>query len=408
MKKIVLLVLSVFIVVSLFSQRTQRSLQWGDSLRKYIEFLPANFNASTQHPVLFCLHGLGDNMTNFAGAGFESIADTAGWIVITPQALVAKIAIMGTSYSVGAAWGAGVGAENVNLNYNGMPIPIGTVNLNSNVDDVGFLTAILDSLVRNYNIDQTKVFFTGFSMGGFMCHKMAINKGNRIKAIAAVSGTIGKFCEFTPTHKLNVLHIHGTADNTITYENATFSQQGMNVGSVGTGAEETIEKWRAYNNCINTPVIFDYPNSNSDGLTFKRYIYKNADENEDYKVAFIKVENGDHNWYSKPANDIDYATEIFKFFTNTMENIPSKKCDIQNYKDVAIYPNPANDKLIINIDNVDNHNVKIYNLLGVKVLDMNVNKIESSVDLTNLNQGIYLIKISDGKISHEHKLVIKR
>ena len=52
----------------------------------------------------------------------------------------------------------------------------------SDIDDSGFLMALLDSLAVQYPVNQDSIFFTGFSMGGFMSHRMAIEHGDRINA----------------------------------------------------------------------------------------------------------------------------------------------------------------------------------------------------------------------------------
>jgi ELWxxDGT repeat protein len=94
-----------------------------------------------------------------------------------------------------------------------------------------------------------------------------------------------------------------------------------------------------------------------------------------------------------------YSTE-FEFvldsqdFDNTVNN-----------SRVLIYPNPANSKVNIKVlDNSTILNVKIYDLLGKEIY---FSKNNSELDLSNLNNGIYLIKVSTSNSSHNSKLVIK-
>ncbi|HOK38305.1 MAG: hypothetical protein WHW07_12115 [Bacteroidales bacterium] len=134
-----------------------------------------------------------------------------------------------------SAWNSVAGGES--------PL-IGYTILNENVDDSGFLMAILDFPENHFNIDTDSVFFIGFSMGGFMSHKMAIEHGDIITAIASVSGTIGTaIIGQTPQFKVNVLHFQGTDDSRVRYED-TFFNNGIGYYSVGTGAEQTVEAWR--------------------------------------------------------------------------------------------------------------------------------------------------------------------
>ncbi|MBO7481489.1 MAG: T9SS type A sorting domain-containing protein, partial [Bacteroidales bacterium] len=256
-------------------------------------------------PVIFLLHGLGDNCNNFSTLHFEDVAPN--WIIITPEATNATISILGSSMSAGTAWAAGVGGENITY----MGFPLGNIELNEGVNDDGFILAILDSLENNFNVDTDSVFVAGFSMGGFMSNKMAIKHADRITAIASVSGTIGHFQPFEPTGNINTMHIHGTADETISYDNANFDFNGIAI-PVGIGADSLVKTWREYNQCAAEPTVYQYVNSKEDNLTFEQYTYKNEETGN--KTVFIKVNNGIHTWYDGYNNDIDYNREIYNFF----------------------------------------------------------------------------------------------
>ncbi|MBK9457533.1 MAG: hypothetical protein IPO24_19130 [Bacteroidetes bacterium] len=113
------------------------------------------------------------------------------------------------------------------------------------VDDVAFLSALIDSLDAEYNIDLNRVYSTGMSNGGFMSHALACELSNRIAAIASVTGSIDKdrmpFCD--PQHNTPVMQIHGTADETVPYDgNFEF----LPVDSV-------VSYWVKQNHCDATP-----------------------------------------------------------------------------------------------------------------------------------------------------------
>ena len=75
----------------------------------------------------------------------------------------------------------------------------------------------------------------------------------------------------------------------------------------------------------------------------------------------------------------------------------------QNNLEVALYPNPVQDILNINVDNAIK-SVEIYNIQGQKVL----NSTSNEVDMSSLNSGIYLVKITDENNSIATKKVVKR
>ncbi|MCK9338803.1 MAG: T9SS type A sorting domain-containing protein [Bacteroidales bacterium] len=391
MKRIFSFFLVIFFVSSVFAQtQTPKNLMWGDSLRQYLEYVPASYNSNTPAPVLFCLHGLGGDMTSTANnTGFRNIADQHGWIIITPQALTASVPLVG---SVGTAWAAGVSAT--------LPI-LGNVELNENVDDVGFLMAILDDLIANYNIDAQNVFATGFSMGGFMSNRLGIEKGDRIRAIASVSGTVGNVISSqTPVAHISAMHIHGTADSTITYANADFAMSGMSY-CVGLGAEATVNFWKDFNHCDATPIVTNYENSVSDGLTFEKYQYENGDNNT--KTAFIKVIGGEHTWYYTPANDIDYATEIYNFFASCM----TTGIHESNADTFAVYPNPAQDNVNITGENIAQ--IQLINAIGQVVMTIQQPTCQNVVSVSNCPEGIYLIRttFTNGTI-HCQRLIVNK
>lgn len=383
MKKSILIFLLLFLATfGLFAQTT-KNMTWNGKERQYLEYVPESYQQGVPSPVLFMLHGLGGNMTDaFNTFGFKKIADDHGWILITPQALDAYIALIGAN--IGTAWDAGVSADISAFIPNG-----GTVIVNQGVDDCGFLMAILDDLIANYSVDENNVFVTGFSMGGFMTNRLAIEHGDRIKAAASVSGTIGnEMKNSVPVTATNMMHIHGTADDVVNYNNAALSYNGLTL-PVGIGAEATVRYWRDFNGCDTTAVLSTYDNTANDNLTFDRYEYKNGINGT--RNCFIKVNNGAHTWYYTPANDIDYTTEIYKFFASFMEGY-SVADNEENI--VTVTPNPSNGFFAVSGENI--RQIEVFDISGNKIL-MTEN---STINLTDYSSGVYLfeIKLSNGGV----------
>ena len=390
MKQIFTIVALTTMAIALNAQHVSRTMEFEGTTRKYMEHIPATPNGSM--PVLFQLHGLGDNCNNFSQLGFETLAPN--WIIITPEATEATISIMGMyNMNAGTAWAAGVGGENIS--YSG--INIGDINLNEGVNDEGFILAILDSLENNFDIDTDSIFITGFSMGGFMSNKMAVKHADRITAIASVSGTLGHFQAFEPTGQINTMHIHGTSDETISYANADFSFNGISI-PVGMGAETLVETWRNYKECSTEPTVYYFEDSKNDGLTFEQYTYKNEETGK--KTVFIKVNNGVHDWYFGNSHDIDYTTEIYKFFVGE-ENEPTEiEENVSSL--IEIYPNPASN--MVNIIAPENSELVIYNATSNEVKRLITEQKNTTIDISNLPDGIYFIVV-DG---HAQKLTIAR
>lgn len=79
------------------------------------------------------------------------------------------------------------------------------------VDDVGFIAALIDQMSADYPIDPARVFAVGHSNGAIMAFRLACELSDRIAAIGAVAGSLEiSACE--PDRPVSVLLIHGDAD----------------------------------------------------------------------------------------------------------------------------------------------------------------------------------------------------
>ena len=63
---------------------------------------------------------------------------------------------------------------------------------------------------------------------------------------------------------------------------------------------------------------------------------------------------------------------------------------------INMYPNPTNANLTIDfqIQDIEKLNVKVFNLLGKEMLTKQISKNDSSVKVSNLNDGIYIVRIT--------------
>lgn len=84
------------------------------------------------------------------------------------------------------------------------------------VDDVGFVRALLDDLESHVCVDRARVFATGLSNGGFMSHRLACELSDRIAAVAPVAG-VNLVDECMPARAVSIIHFHGTLDFLVPY-----------------------------------------------------------------------------------------------------------------------------------------------------------------------------------------------
>ena len=315
MKK--LLTLLICLPLFTFCQQTINASITHDGLqRDYILYVPASYSAATSVPLVFNFHGYASNAYEQMWYGdFRSIADTAGFIIVHPEGTLDNT---GTTH-----WNVGTGI--------------------STVDDIGFTSALIDSISAEYSINLSRVYSTGMSNGGFMSFQLACELSDRIAAVASVTGSMitGWFSSCSPNHQMPVMQIHGTLDPTVSY----------NASSITESIPDIMNYWANFNNCNSTPIITSVPDINTtDGCTAEHQIWENGTNGA--TVELYKIIDGEHSWpgavfpNGTTNQDINAAEKIWEFFN---------KYDING----LISTNTAIDEII-----KDKRLVKITDILG--------------------------------------------
>ena len=270
MKKLLLLLLLVNLCV--YSQQTlNESIIHNNSQREYIIRIPSAYNINVPIPLVFCFHGYGSNASSIMSyTSFNFISDTADFIVVYPQ---------GSIFQGSTHWN------------------VGGWTLGSSVDDVGFISNLLDSISDQYNIDDTRVYSTGMSNGGYMSFLLACQLSNRIAAIASVTGSMTPqtYDLCNPQHPMPILQIHGTDDQTVPYlGNSSWTESINNV----------LQYWVDYNNCNSSPTIMSIADINPfDNSIVERLTWENGDNS--VVTDHLKVIGGGHDWFGSWGNSLD-------------------------------------------------------------------------------------------------------
>ena len=369
MKKHIFLLIFFFSLSNFNSQTTiVDSILSGGIYRNYRIYIPVSYNSSISRPLIINLHGYTSNaQQQQLYSNFMPIADTANFLMVYPN---------GTTYSGQPFWNAGIS--------------------NALVDDIGFISHLIDSLKAQYNIDLNSVYCTGMSNGGFMSHTLACELSNRIAAIASVTGSIfttqyGALCH--PTRPVPVMQIHGTADPTVPYA-GNISQNMEPIDSV-------IQYWVTKNNCNPSPTFSNVPNVNTlDGCTAQHYQYNGGIDGS--TVELFKIIGGVHAWPGFPYGgtgtnlDINASSEIWRFFRKYKLNQLTSVIDVDKQNiSFSVYPNPTSNILKFSLNKGSNVSVliEIKDVLGNLVLSENTSKNE--VLIGELSSGIYFLAVKD-------------
>ncbi len=361
---------------SISAQNTvEDSFSIGGYMRTYRVYVPAAYDGSEPWPLVFNLHGYGSNsLEQLFYSNFQPIADTARFLMVLPD---------GTFDLTGSRfWNAGFGVA---------------------VDDVQFLSALLDSLSARYQIDPQRVYSTGMSNGGFMSYTLACGLSNRIAAIASVTGSMTNLLAgaCTPGRPVPVMQIHGTADPTVPYGgNANFRP-----------IESVVSFWATHNQCPQPAVLTPLTDINAgDGCTAERYDY--APGNDGARVVFYKILNGGHTWpgtgfvIGVTNQDFSASQEIWRFFSEYTLNglVGTPTVDQDGPEIVSVFPNPTSG--VLQLDLPDGAaTIGLYAAMGALLAEM---PATSTVDLSDLPAGIYRLAIRSERGIWHRTVVLQR
>ena len=165
--------------------------------RSYLLYVPANVDWSQPVPLVLVFHGGTGNAKNAAQmTEFNTLADQHGFLVVYPN-------------------GTGRLSDEKLLTWNGGGC-CGYAQ-QENVDDVGFVRALVANLQTRVDLDPRRIYATGFSNGAILSQRLACEAAGLFAAVAPVSGTLN-FAPCQPSQPVSVIEFHGTADQHILYE----------------------------------------------------------------------------------------------------------------------------------------------------------------------------------------------
>lgn len=243
--------------------------------RSYRVRLPTSYD-NTPRPVVFALHGgFGTaEQIETRQADFDPIADRENVIMVYPNGIAANEDAT-NPIARAQTWNGGTCCGPA---------------MTQNVDDVGFLTTVLDRVEATACVDPGRVFFTGMSNGGIMSYRMACERADRITAIAPVAGSLLTSC--TPSRPVPLFAIHGTLDENVPYTGGTGCGQGMVVTDP---IPEIVENWAGFNGCTGASL----PGfTEGDGSCV-------SSGTCDAETILCSIADGDHSW---PGADTDVDT----------------------------------------------------------------------------------------------------
>ncbi len=271
----------------------------GDDSRQVIVHLPPDYNGETELPLIIVLHGGGGRASQIQRASrMDAAADEYGFIAVYPNGsgpLEEALFTWNTGHCCGYA-------------------------LEHEVDDVAFLTVLIDSMLGHFAVDLERVFVTGISNGGMMSYRAAADLSQRIAGIAPVAGTIGgsppdsdtSYVIPQPSQPVAVIAFHGLNDQHVLYDGGV-GPDSVEPGRFDVSVADSIGFWVAANGCAPDPEVETLA---EDNIIIERYQGCAA------PVVLVTIVDGGHAWPGgagrllgdAPTQDISASEMMLQFF----------------------------------------------------------------------------------------------
>lgn len=376
MKTLMILAVVCLAAAVLHAQNIYDSVLVGSTQRTYMTHLPTGYDQSKRYAVLLAFHG--GQQAGRTDVGWQALAlqgrlsdkaDKEGFIVVYPE---------GQEFATGRSWNAGDCCP---------------PSASKGVDDVAFVDAMLDELVRDYRIDTTRVYATGSSNGGMLCYRLACELSHRIAAIApnACSHMIQP-C--TPVNKVPIISFHSRIDPIVLYKGGNGPADVPFLKDVFFPSQDSnLVVWQQRNGCTKRDTIV---NGGTQGYSFIRL--SNCDC--DVEVHHYSTADGGHSWpggapnnVSPPSAQINATDLLWDFLSKYtlgcgVTSVTEERRDIL----ITVYPNPVASTL--RIDGIETQaSFTILDLYGRSIA---AGTTTGSIDIGPLPSGSYVLTLQVG------------
>ena len=247
---------------------TRETIEVDGLTRTYRTYVPQGLAKGA--PLVVVMHGSGENgaqMRIETGYGFDRTADAHGFAVVYPNAYEGDweaCSIVGR------------------LNTKGLTI-----------DDVGFVTRLVDKLIREIGVDSGRVFAAGSSRGGSMAIRLALEAPTRFRAVAAVSASVPTPENFrcTPAGRsASIMIMNGTDDPLVPFDGGQVNLFGLfyKNGKVRS-SRDSAQYFADLNHIAGAPATHE--TNVADGVRVERVLWRNDLKVE---VELVAIHGGGH------------------------------------------------------------------------------------------------------------------
>ena len=190
------------------------------------------------------------------------------------------------------------------------------------MQDIDFFNAMIDEISAEHDIDPTRIYAVGYSLGSMFSYELACQMSTRFAAIASFAGTMPvapKSCE--PERNVPIMHIHGADDGIIAYGRTWDWKSWDSVGTMW-DIPSLVQYWGDKFNCTNQ--------SETQSDTSGHLVYDNCDQNA--RVEHHRIEAGTHEW-PENINGVSTHHVIWTFLSGF--SIPSCNNDCSTWLELT-------------------------------------------------------------------------
>lgn len=335
-RSLILSVISVFtLTISIFGAAAPAQNMRGkhnhsivvDGLRRdFIVYVPARAIGGAA-PVVFMLHGSGDDGENaFRISGWREKADEMGLIAVFPTALVhclkedensdgdfadrgeTKVTTRWASGKLGTAAAPQCSADELAL----LPARRRALADHPLADDVAFFSAMLTELSSRYNVDERRIYASGFSNGASMTSRLALEMSDSFAAIGAAAGSLELPASPAPG-PVSALASFGVSDETYS----------LMLGVPAIPAEPTLfQDVPALYPLVVAPMLttlqlagtYQYGEAEIRGATVARFLFQDSLVGESNAYALLVIEGLHHQYPNGKNHPMVMADVSWEFF----------------------------------------------------------------------------------------------
>jgi len=243
-------------------------MSYGGMIRSYVIYVPALYTGNASVPLVVDLHPLfGTGSSQASNSGYRAKADTAGFIVVFPNGYQ-------RSWNAGDCCGESYWHD---------------------LDDVGFIKAVVAKVNATYKVDCNRVYAAGYSNGAELAQRLAVDAADTFAAVASVAGDLR--VPYVNPRPMPVMMVRGYADTLVPYDGGLVSVDFWprpKRSVYRNSADYNLTAWTQANNCSGPAVGVVNDASNDVAVA-----YQNCAANVEVLLFSL---NSDHFNYFDRAN----------------------------------------------------------------------------------------------------------